>query len=360
MNDNKRYCVIMAGGVGSRFWPLSRRQRPKQFLDILGTGRSFLRHTFERFRTIVPDENFLVVTNDVYSEQVLRELPELRPEQVLTEPIGRNTAPCIAYAAFRIAALDPEATMIVTPSDHLVLDVDKFRNEMAGCMEFAANSGALLTVGINPTRPDTGYGYIQVGTSTQQDGFQRVKTFTEKPNLELARAFVQSGEFFWNSGIFVWRADAILDELRTHLPDTYELFASAKGSYATPEERAHIARIYPELRGTSIDYGVMEKSDNVFVRCTDFGWSDIGTWGSLYQYSEKDDDGNTSPESCITFDTHDCLVRLPENKIAVIEGLEDYIVVDTEDVLMICPKSNEQDIKKFIATVRYRTGDTFI
>ena len=351
----------MAGGVGSRFWPLSRRQRPKQFLDILGTGRSFLRHTFERFSPMIPVENFLVVTNESYAEQVLAEIPELSPEQVLAEPLGRNTAPCITYAAYRIAATSPDATMIVTPSDHLILDEVLFRQEMERCVEFASATGSLLTVGLTPTRPDTGYGYIQVGAPAEQSGFQRVKTFTEKPNTQLARAFVESGEFFWNSGIFVWRADAIVGEVRRHLPDTYELFASAEGSYGTPEEKEHIARIYSELRGTSIDYGVMEKSDNVFVRCTNFGWSDIGTWGSLYQYSAKDDDGNaTTGNEIYSFDTHNCLVRLPKEKIAVIEGLEEYIVVDTDDVLMICPKSNEQDIKKFIATVRYSSGDKFI
>lgn len=361
MTNNKRYCVIMAGGVGSRFWPMSRRERPKQFMDILGTGRSFLRHTFERFLPIIPIENFLVVTNEAYAKQVLAEIPELRPEQILSEPLGRNTAPCIAYAAFRVAATAPDATMIVTPSDHLILDEELFRSEMERCVDFASQTGSLLTVGISPTRPDTGYGYIQVGAPAEQPGFQRVKTFTEKPNAQLARAFVESGEFFWNSGIFIWRADAILGELRTHLLDTYELFASAEGCYGTPAEEANIARIYSELRGTSIDYGVMEKSSKVFVRCSNFGWSDIGTWGSLYQYAQKDDDGNAAADNqLLAFDTHNCLVRLPKNKMAVIEGLEDYIVVDTDDVLMICPKSNEQDIKKFIATVRYTTGDKFI
>ncbi len=358
--NTKRYCVIMAGGVGSRFWPLSRTSRPKQFIDILGTGKSFLRHTFERFRSIVPDNHFLVVTNDAYRDMVRAELPELSEEQVLGEPFGRNTAPCIAYAAFRLAKRDPEAVMIVTPSDHLILDSEKFCAEMNACADFAATGRQLLTVGINPSRPETGYGYIQVGKPAEQEGFMRVKTFTEKPGLDMARAFVRSGEFYWNSGIFIWRADAILDELRLHLADTYELFASIEESYDTPEERAEVARIYSEVRGTSIDYGVMEKSNNVFVRCSDFGWSDIGTWGSLYQYAAKDDDGNTLSENCFNFDTHNCVVRIPKEKIAVIEGLEDYIVVDTEDVLMICPKSNEQDIKKFIATVRYRGGDKFL
>lgn len=351
----------MAGGVGSRFWPLSRRNQPKQFLDILDTGRSFIRDTYERFSPMIPDENFLVVTNDNYAEKVLEHIPELSRQQVLTEPLGRNTAPCIAYAAFRVAAIDPTATMIVTPSDHLIFDNELFREEMAECVEFASQSGSLVTVGINPTRPDTGYGYIQVGAESEMRGFNSVKSFTEKPNAQVARAFVASGEFFWNSGIFIWRADAIMSEIRTHLPDTYELFASAEGNYGTPAERADIVRIYSEVRGTSIDYGVMEKSDKVFVRCSNFGWSDMGTWASLYQYMPKDDDSNVTTDNHIfPYSTHNCLVQLPKDKIAVIEGLDDYIIVDTEDVLLICPKGSEQDIKSYIANVRYKTGDKHI
>lgn len=354
------YCVIMAGGIGSRFWPISRSAKPKQFLDILGTGKSFIRHTYERFTPTIPAGNFLVVTNLAYKDLVLEQLPELRPEQVLCEPIGRNTAPCIAYAAFRLAAQNPNATMIVAPSDHLVLDGQTFLQVAAQGIDFARENDALVTIGIKPTRPDTGYGYIQVENYNPSDVISKVKTFTEKPNLELARAFVESGEFFWNSGIFIWSAQSILRALHTFQPEIYQLFASIAEDYGTPREQEQINRIYPECRGISIDFGVMEKACNVYVRCSDFGWSDIGTWGSLYQYAAKDEAGNAASENALLFDTHGCIVKLPADKIAVIEGLDDYIVVENDHVLMICPKSGEQNIKKFIDTVKYSKGDRFI
>ncbi len=350
----------MAGGIGSRFWPISRSDRPKQFLDILGTGKTFIRSTYERFRTIIPSENFLVVTNSSYKGLVLEQIPELREGQVLCEPLGRNTAPCIAYAAFRMKAVNPQATMIITPSDHLILDESTFLETIKAGAEFAEAHDALVTIGLKPTRPATGYGYIQVEPAMLENGVNRVKTFTEKPTLEVARMFVEIGEFFWNSGIFIWRVETILEAIRRFLPDTYQLFSSIAPYYATPLEQGHINRIYPECRGVSIDYGVMEKADNVYVRCSDFGWSDIGTWGSLYEYMPKDDAGNANEGAAIPFDTHNSIIKLPAGKIAVIEGLDDFIVVDTDDVLMICPKNNEQNIKKFIDTVKFEKGDGFI
>lgn len=350
----------MAGGVGSRFWPISRVNRPKQFLDILDTGKTFIQSTYERFSGFIAPENFLVVTNSSYKPMVLEQLPMLREDQILCEPLGRNTAPCIAYAGFRLKAMDPDATMIVTPSDHLILNVDEFAKVMKEAADFASESEALVTVGLKPTHPATGYGYIQVEKPIRDGGMNKVKTFTEKPSREMAEVFMNSGEFFWNSGIFVWKADTILKQIHEFLPETYGLFASIGEYYATPEEQGHINRIYPECRGISIDYGIMEKAVNVYVRCADFGWSDIGTWGSLYRYARKDENGNTAEGNTLAFDTKDCVIKVPKEKIAVIEGLENFIVVDTDDVLMICPRSNEQNIKRFIDTVRFEKGDEYL
>lgn len=360
--DQNRYCIIMAGGIGSRFWPISRRSQPKQFLDILGTGKSFIRHTYERFAKIIPPENFLVATNSIYKPLVLEHLPELKAHQVLCEPVGRNTAPCIAYAAWRLRSVNPDATMIVTPADHLILNEEEFRKVISESAEFTKRQHAMMTIGIQPSRPDTGYGYIQIDP-VPVDGrpaIRKVKTFTEKPNLEMAKIFIESGEFFWNSGIFIWKVGTIMENLNEFLPELQQLFASAEGKYGTPAEQQAIDDIYPACRSISIDFGVMEKARNVYVRCSDFGWSDIGTWGSLYQHSAKDPEGNVESAPCLFYDTKGCIVKNKEGKLTVIEGLEEYIVVDTDDVLMICPKSNEQNIKKFIDDVKYKIGDKFI
>lgn len=348
----------MAGGIGARFWPMSRQSRPKQFLDILGTGKSFIRHTFERFAKIVPPENFIVVTNRRYRDLVLEHIPELRDSQILTEPIGRNTAPCIAYAAYSLKSKDPDAAMIVTPSDHLILDEEEFRGIIGECLGFTAGNDALMTVGIKPSRPETGYGYIQVSDDRR---ISKVKSFTEKPNLELAQTFVQCGEFFWNSGIFIWKVRDIVAAFEKHLPELHLLFSGISSAYGTEREREAIERVFSECRAVSIDYGVMESAENVYVRCGDFGWSDVGTWGSVYQHSRKDRYANAKPETgCYTYDTRNCIVSLPEDKIAVISGLKDYIVVDTEDALMICPRSEEQNIKKYIDEVKYNDGEKHI
>ena len=352
-----RYCIIMAGGVGTRFWPLSRQNKPKQFLDIMGTGKSFLRHTFERFAPLVPDENFIVVTNRRYKELIKSILPEVREEQILCEPIGRNTAPAVAYAAYWLQKHDPEAEMIVTPADHWVVDEKGFRGIIGECLDFVAGHDALMTVGIRPTRPETGYGYIQVSADAT---VSPVKSFTEKPNLELAQTFVQCGEFFWNSGIFIWKTETILENFSAFLPDLQQTFGSIGAYYNTPQEQQHIERIYPECRNVSIDFGVMEKAHDVYVRCSDFGWSDIGTWGSLYQHSPKDEKGNVESRFCMLYDTEGCIVKTDTDKLTVIEGLKDYIVVDHKDVLMICPKANEQNIKKFIDDTKFKIGDEFI
>ena len=355
---NNKYCVIMAGGIGTRFWPMSRLSRPKQFLDILGTGKSFIRHTYERFAKIVPAENFLVVTNDKYKAQVLEHLPELDASQILCEPVGRNTAPCIDYAAYRLMRQNPDAEMIVTPSDHLILNEEDFRAIIAECMEFASTHDALMTVGIKPTRPETGYGYIQVSNN---DPISKVKCFTEKPNLELAQVFIQTGEFFWNSGIFIWKVRSIIEAFEKYLPEHHALFSGVMRAPDAETERRIVETAFSECRAISIDYGIMEKADNVYVRCGEFGWSDVGTWGSVYQQSRKDRYANAiPPEGCYVYDTRSSIVSLPKEKIAVISGLKEYIVVDTEDVLMICPRAEEQNIKKFIDEVKFHNGDKHI
>ena len=353
-----RYCIIMAGGVGTRFWPLSRQNKPKQFLDIMGTGKSFLRHTFERFAPLVPDENFIVVTNRRYKELIRNILPEIREEQILCEPIGRNTAPAIAYAAYWLRKHDPEAQMIVTPADHWVVDEEGFRSIIGECLEFADRHDALLTVGIKPTRPDTGYGYIQV---SDDHTISKVKCFTEKPDLELAQTFLQTGEFYWNSGIFIWKVQAIVEAFRKYLPEHHAMFSGVMKALGTDAEKTTVEIVFSECRAISIDYGIMEKADNVYVRCGDFGWSDVGTWGSVYQHARKDRYANAVPEEgCYVYDTRSSIVSLPKGKVAVISGLKEYIVVDTDDVLMICPRAEEQNIKKFIDEVKFHNGDKHI
>lgn len=355
---SSRFCVIMAGGIGTRFWPMSRQSRPKQFLDILGTGRSFLRHTYERFAKIIPNENFIVVTNQRYKSLVLEHIPEIAESQVLCEPIGRNTAPCIAYAAYTLAKRNPDAEMIVTPADHLILNTDEFLTIVDDCSKFIQKKDALMTIGITPSRPETGYGYIQRSSA---DRISRVKCFTEKPCLELAQAFLECGEFLWNSGIFIWKLRDIIRAFEQHLPDHNALFSSIVDELGTEREAEAIERVFSECKAISIDYGIMEKADNVYVRCGDFGWSDVGTWGSVYQQSRKDGFANAlSHEQIKTYDTRNSLIYLPKDKVAVVSGLKDYIVVDTEDVLMICPKSDEHSIKSFIEDIKYETGDKHI
>lgn len=359
IDTNKNlYCVIMAGGIGSRFWPKSRQSCPKQFLDILGTGRSFIRHTYERFAKIVPNENFIVVTNMRYKAQVLEHIPELDESQVLCEPIGRNTAPCIAYAAYSLRKRNPDARMIVSPSDHLILNEEEFIRVVGKCVDFIDNHSALMTIGIKPNRPETGYGYIQ---RSSDEEVCKVKCFTEKPNYEMAKAFLECGEFLWNSGIFIWKLTDIIDAFERYLPEHSALFESIADDFATEREAEAIRRVFSECRPISIDYGVMEAAENVYVHSGDFGWSDVGTWGSVYQHLRKDGFANAVTDNVVkTYDTRNSLISLPKDKVAVISGLKDYIVVDTEDVLMICPKRDEQNIKGFLEDIKYETGDKFI
>jgi mannose-1-phosphate guanylyltransferase len=351
----------MAGGIGSRFWPLSRTSRPKQFIDILGTGKPLLQQTFERMEKICPAENILIVTSTIYRDLVLEQLPKVTSEQILLEPMRRNTAPCIAYATYKIQQANPNAIAIVAPSDHLILNEDKFVETILNAVEFAEKNDALLTLGIKPSRPETGYGYIQIDKPVKgYSGLHKVKTFTEKPNLELAKVFMDSGEFFWNSGLFVWSLSSISNAFDEHLPEISTLFKDASSSFGSHVENKIIEKTYSECRNISIDYGIMEKADNVYVVCSEFGWSDLGTWGSLYTHVPKSSKGNAALSKNVKFyNTENTIVSSSNNKLVVVQGLSDYIVVDTSDVLLICKMQDEQQIKNFVNDIQLEQGEKF-
>ena len=360
------YCVIMAGGIGSRFWPMSRTTFPKQFHDVLGMGKTLIQLTFDRFKTMCPPENILVVTNTQYCDLVAEQLPEMKREHILGEPSRRNTAPCIAYAAHKIAAMNPDAQMVVAPSDHLVLKEEEFQRILAKAFQQAESSDQLITLGIKPTRPDTGYGYIQFTEDfvSEDAEVRKVKTFTEKPALPMAKEFLEDGSFYWNSGIFIWSASTIMHSLQSYLPDTNNLFAEGKALYNTPDEQAFIDRIYPICKSVSIDFGVMEAAGNagkVNVVLSDFGWSDIGTWGSLYTHLDQDENANTHiGDNVLFYNSKNNVVKAPKDKLVVIEGLDNYIVVETDDVLLVCKKENEQEIKQMVGDIRRDKGERFI
>jgi mannose-1-phosphate guanylyltransferase len=352
---SNRYCIIMAGGSSTRFWPLSKSTSPKQFLDILGTGKTFIQSTYERFCQIIPKENIYVVTNEKYRDLLVNQLPELKEEQVLLEPIRRNTAPCIAYACYKLLNIDPEANIVVTPADHLILNESKFLKTVESALSYTENHDALMTLGIHPNRAETAYGYIQINAEEQVDKHEhtyKVKTFTEKPNIELAKVFVDSGEFYWNSGIFVWNLKSILNALSENLPEIDSLFRDGVGIYNSPKEKDFIANIYSLCRSISIDFGVMEKAQNVYVKCADFGWSDVGSWASLFQVSPKKGRGNAEiGDNIITYNTSNCIISNKSDKMLVVQGLNDYIVAQTDQATMIIPKSNEKEVKNIVADV---------
>ncbi|CDN33107.1 Mannose-1-phosphate guanylyltransferase (GDP) [Mucinivorans hirudinis] len=334
---------------------------PKQFLDILGVGKSFIRSTFERFLPIIPPENFLVVTSESYKGLTLEHLPELNESQILCEPLRRNTAPCIAYATYHIKAKCPDANIVVTPSDHLITNEAEFQRIISDGLSFVAGDSSLLTIGIKPSRPETGYGYIQIDTTGKVGDTDKVKTFTEKPNIELAKMLVNSGEFVWNSGIFLWSVKGIVDAFERYLPEIKNRFDEGAQYFATDKESEFINELYPGCPSISIDYGVMEKADNVYVRQADFGWSDVGTWGSLYAYSHKDELGNAVTHNNAIL--HNCkgnIVNLPQGKVAVVEGLDGYLVVDTDSSLLICKIENEQSIRNYVEDVKYRFGEEYL
>ncbi len=360
MNDN-RYCVIMCGGVGSRFWPYSRAKKPKQFIDFFGTGRSLLQMTVERVAGIVPERNIVLMTNAAYADIIAEQLPQLQPDQILLEPARRNTAPCIAWAAYHIAARNPQARIMVTPSDHLIVNTDQFRRSITDAFNFIDTNDAILTLGIKPNRPETGYGYIQVD-HLLHDNFFAVKTFTEKPNEELARVFLASGEFYWNSGMFFWSADTIVNALATHAPDVAQTFECEAGTFGNPEaETRFINSRYASSPSISIDFAVMEKAPNVCVQTVDFGWSDLGTWGSLYDHSPKNADRNvTQGSQALLFNCRENIIASPADKIVVASGLNGYIIADTPDALLIVPLSEEQQIRQYVNEVEAKYGSRYL
>lgn len=352
----------MAGGVGARFWPMSKTARPKQFIDILGTGETLIQTTFNRFKKICPVENIYIVTSEMYRDLVKEQLPELTDGQILGEPMRRNTAPCIAYANYKILNKNPEANIVVAPSDHIILKEDNFTEVIQAGLEATAKNDWLLTIGIQPTRPDTGYGYIQFNESNVYDKrISKVKTFTEKPQLELARSFLKSGDFLWNSGIFIWRLKSIMKAFEKYLPEVNDVFKEGNGKYDSPKENGFISEAYTIVKNISIDYGVMEKAGNVFVLSADLGWSDLGTWGSLYENRPKDENANAIVgENVMAYDLKNCIVNMPNDKLVVLQGLDDYIVVDDDNVLLVCRKQDEQAIRRFVNDVKVEKGERFV
>ncbi len=359
--NKHHYVAIMAGGIGSRFWPMSRTNFPKQFLDILNTGKTLIQSTYERFASFIPAENIYVVTSNEYINIVKKQLPDIPLQNILGEPSRKNTAPCIAYISFKLMQQDPMASLIIAPSDHLILDTIAYKKVSLEALSFVNKHNAFITLGIKPTYPNTGYGYIQYEQHAVSDNVFKVKTFTEKPNLELAKAFISSGEFLWNAGIFIWQVKNIITAFEKYMPEMYDVFAAEMDKFNTPDEIQAINEIYPQCTNISIDFGVMEKADNVYVIPSSFGWSDLGTWNSAYENLEKDYLGNAvAGENIIVFDSHRCMIHNQNDKLLVLQGMEDFIVVDTEDVLLICKRDKEQEIKEYVAEVKRNKGDKYL
>ncbi len=351
----------MAGGVGSRFWPASREDRPKQFLDIAGTGKSLLRITFERFLRLTTADRILIVTNERYAAQVKEHLPEISDNQILREPSRNNTAPCVAYTAFKLYNLDPEANFVIAPSDALIHNEGIFTDNLRKALEYTAANDALVTLGISPNGPNTGYGYIQFDGEGGNDGIYPVKRFTEKPDLNTAKSFINSGDYLWNAGIFIWRAKTILTAYREHAPEIYRLLENNEGCYNTDREQDFINKMYPQTPSISVDYAIMEPATNIYTIPAQFGWSDLGTWKSLHEETDQDTDGNVViGENILLTDTHNSLISAPAGKIVVAGGLDDFIVVDEKDVLLIFPKNREQEIKQLRSLVAERFGEDYV
>jgi len=360
MNQH-HYVAIMAGGIGSRFWPKSRTAYPKQFLDILNTGKSLIQWTFERYASFMPVENIYVVTSEEYKEIVAEQLPSIPLENIIAEPSRKNTAPCVAYIAFKLLQKDPEAALVVAPSDHMILDGEGFKKIATSALNFVSKNASFITLGIKPTHPNTGYGYIQYDTNAKEENIYKVKTFTEKPNLEIAKSFLASGDFLWNAGIFVWKAKDVVDAFEKYQPEMFELFDAEKANFNAAGEKDAIERIYPLCTNVSIDFAIMEKAENVYVIPSSFGWSDLGTWNSAYDNLEKDAMGNAlATDNVIVIDAKECMVSAPADKLLLLQGLEDFIIVDTKDVLMICKKEKEQAIKEYVAEAKKQKGEKYI
>ena len=345
--------VIMAGGVGSRFWPMSTTSCPKQFIDVFGTGRTFIQMTYDRFKGVVAPENVWVVTSKQYADIVAEQLPDIPKENILLEPCRRNTAPCIAYVSWRIKSKNPKANLVVTPSDHLVTDVVEFQRVISSALQFTSETDAIVTLGMTPTRPETGYGYIQADMqvpSLRNREIYRVDAFKEKPDLETAKKYVKEKEFLWNSGIFIWSVNTIVNSLRIYQPEISRIFEDLLPYYGTDKEQEMIDQKFPLCESISIDYAVMEKAYEMFVFPAEFGWSDVGTWGSLHTLASKDADGNTViGQNVKLYDSRNCVVHTTEEKKVVVQGLDGYIVAEKGDTLLICKLEEEQRIKDFSA-----------
>lgn len=353
------YVVIMAGGIGSRFWPYSRQYRPKQFLDILGVGKSLLRLTYERFLSVCDPEHILVVTNEDYASMVQEHIPEIPEENILSEPSRKNTAPCIAYAAYKIHHKDPKAVLIVSPSDHAILQEEKFAATLSLGIHEAMHSDKLITLGIKPHRPDTGYGYIKFKQSDQKE-MSKVLAFTEKPDLETARRFLEEGDYLWNAGLFIWKAATFIQATKEHLPEMARLFDRAQEDWNQPEEHESICKIYKEVENISVDYGIMEKAENVYVIPCEFGWSDLGSWASLHEIREKDSDDNVMEGNVLAFDVSNCIIQTPSDKLTVVHDLDGYLITEHENVLLICRKDEEKKFREFVRVVKEQKGEDFL
>lgn len=361
MSSKHNYVAIMAGGIGSRFWPMSRTAFPKQFLDILNTGKTLIQQTYDRYKKLVPKENIFIITSAEYIPIVKDQLPEVAEENILGEPSRKNTAPCVAYISFKLLKKDPGANLVVAPADHLVTETNEFIKTSKKALEFVNHINAFVTLGIKPTHPNTGYGYIQHDTTAAAPDIFKVKTFTEKPNEDLARTFIASGDFLWNAGIFIWKVKNIITAFEKYLPEMHEVFAAEKDKFNTEEEKQAIEQIYPQCTNISIDFGIMEKADNVYIIPSSFGWSDLGTWNSAWDNMEKDYLGNAvAGKNAVVIDATRCMVHVPDNKLVVLQGLDDFIIVDTKDALLICKKQKEQEIKEFVAEVKRNKGDKYL
>lgn len=355
MNKNL-YVVIMAGGIGTRFWPYSRNTKPKQFLDVLGTGKTLIQSTCDRFAPLCPMENIFVVTNEEHKAITLEQLPELASDQVLTEPMRKNTAACIAYASHKIAQKNPDAIMVVSPADHLIQNEAEFQATINKGADQAKAHDKLITLGIKPTRPETGYGYIQFIESKSY--LKKVKTFTEKPELALAKKFIETGEFVWNAGIFIWGVQAILKAINKHLPEMAEIFDEAAPKFSTTEEKDALEAAYLQCKNISIDFGVMEKADNVYVALSSFAWSDLGSWASLHEISKRDDHNNAVNADALLYESRNCIVKGPDNKLIVVQGLNGYLVGVFENVVIVCEKDKEEMFRRYVNDVKAKPNST--
>lgn len=353
MNKNL-YVVLMAGGVGTRFWPYSRNSRPKQFLDVLGIGRTLLQSSYDRILPLCPKENIFIVTNEEHVEITHAQIPDLDISQILGEPMRKNTAPCLAFASLKIAKLNPDAVVVVSPADHLIMNEVEFQQTISKCYERAKDDDKLITLGIKPTRPETGYGYIQYIEG--KHALKKVKTFTEKPELALAKTFLESGEFVWNAGIFVWRVKAILSAFQKHLPEMAEVFEEASSRFGTAEEKEALQAAYLQTKSISIDYGIMEKADNVYVWLCTFPWSDLGSWNSLHDNSQRDENNNAVDADSLIYETRNSVIKGPKDKLIVVQGLNGYLVGAFDNVVIVCEKEKEELFRRLVSDLKSKAN----